>query len=62
MLSHLPASFRTSLLLIGMAALAGCSKAPTQEEPVRAVKILTVGASASAFDLEFSGEVRARTE
>jgi RND family efflux transporter MFP subunit len=62
MLSHLPASLRTFLLLIGMAALAGCSKAPPQDDPVRAVKILTVGASASAFDLEFSGEVRARTE
>ena len=45
-----------------LAILAACSKAPPEQEPIRAVKVLTVGASASSFDLEFSGEVRARVE
>ena len=62
MLSHLSAPFRTSLLLIGVVSIVACSKAPPQEDPIRAVKIVTVGESATAFDFEFSGEVRARTE
>jgi len=62
MLSHLSAPFRTSLLVFGVVALVACSKAPPQEDPIRAVKILTVGASETSFDFEFSGEVRARTE
>lgn len=62
MLSRLSAPCRTSLLLIGVVALVGCSKAPPQEDPIRAVKIITVGASGTSFDFEFSGEVRARTE
>ena len=55
-------SKRWLLTLISMVIFAGCSKAPPEQEPVRAVKVLTVGASATRFDLEFSGEVRARTE
>jgi RND family efflux transporter MFP subunit len=47
---------------IGLAVVTGCSKAPPQQEPVRAVKVMTVGESGTAFDLEFSGEVRARVE
>ena len=61
--------FRTSHTLprwfftcFSLAILAACSKAPPEQEPIRAVKVLTVGASASSFDLEFSGEVRARVE
>ena len=53
---------RFSLVLTALAVLTACSKAPPAPEPVRAVKVLTVGASAASFDLEFSGEVRARVE
>ena len=53
---------RLSLVLTALAVLTACSKAPPAPEPVRAVKVLTVGASAASFDLEFSGEVRARVE
>lgn len=49
-------------LVISVAALTACNKAPVPQEPVRAVKLITVGASASTLDLEFSGEVRARIE
>jgi len=44
------------------AALAGCSKPPAAEDPVRAVKVQTVGASAYGTAPEFSAEVRARIE
>jgi RND family efflux transporter MFP subunit len=53
---------RWLLACLSAALLLGCSKAPPEQEPVRAVKVLTVGASATSFDLEFSGEVRARVE
>ena len=62
MLSPVTSSFRLFLALVGAALLVGCSKAPPQEVPVRAVKVVTVGESATSFDLEFSGEVRARVE
>ena len=42
--------------------LAACGKGQAPQEPVRAVKVLTVGASSTTTDLEFSGEVRARIE
>jgi multidrug efflux system membrane fusion protein len=43
-------------------ALTGCGKGAAPQEPIRAVKVLTVGASDANTDLEFSGEVRARIE
>ena len=42
--------------------LAGCSKPQPPPEPVRAVKLLTVGAAPLLAQLEYAGEVRARTE
>ncbi len=52
-----------TLALAGAAlALAACSKPAAAPDPVRAVKVVTVGASAQAGGLEFAGEVRARTE
>ncbi|WP_370678952.1 efflux RND transporter periplasmic adaptor subunit [Comamonas sp. GB3 AK4-5] len=42
--------------------VAGCSRKPAAEEPVRAVKLVTVGASNATATLEYAGEVRARTE
>ena len=52
-------------VLVGVVAalsLAGCSPKPAAEEPVRAVKLVTVGSSQATATLEYSGEVRARTE
>lgn len=42
--------------------LAACKQPTPPEEPVRAVKVLTVGTSPLQAQLEFAGEVRARTE
>jgi multidrug efflux system membrane fusion protein len=47
------------LVLVAMTA---CSKAPPEQEPVRAVKVISVGADVSQPDWEFSGEIRARVE
>ena len=43
-------------------ALAACSKPAPAPEPVRAVKVLTVGAAPAETRHEFAGEVRARVE
>ena len=51
-----------SLLLLAVLALAGCSRPPAPEEPLRAVKVMTVGTSAYGTEAEFSAEVRARVE
>ncbi|RZL95092.1 MAG: efflux RND transporter periplasmic adaptor subunit [Variovorax sp.] len=49
-------------LLFAAVALAGCSRPPAAEEPLRAVKVLAVGTSAYDTEPEFSAEVRARVE
>ncbi len=54
-------SLSVAALLVSV-ALAGCSKPPAAEDPVRAVKVQTVGASAYGTAPEFSAEVRARVE
>ena len=60
---HNPVTLSLRLCCImGLAILVGCSKAPPEPVPLRAVKVLTVGESGTSFDLEFSGEVRARVE
>ncbi|MES2879681.1 MAG: efflux RND transporter periplasmic adaptor subunit [Pseudomonadota bacterium] len=54
-----------SVGLVPLAAallLAACSKPPQPEEPVRAVKVMTVGVQSMQSGVEFSGEVRARVE
>ena len=43
-------------------AAAGCSKPPPPPEPVRAVRVLTVGVDSIQSNAEFAGEVRARSE
>ncbi|GAB3662613.1 efflux RND transporter periplasmic adaptor subunit [Ramlibacter alkalitolerans] len=43
-------------------ALAGCSPPPAAPEPVRSVKVMTVGASGLTLQQEFAGEVRPRVE
>jgi multidrug efflux system membrane fusion protein len=52
------------LLLPAVSAifLAGCSPKPAAEDPVRAVKFVTVGTSEFDAQPEFSAEVRARVE
>lgn len=42
--------------------LVGCSKPPPTSEPVRSVKLITVGTSSYGTDLSFAGEVRPRVE
>jgi len=43
-------------------ALVGCSRPERVAEPIRAVKLMTVGPSRLQGQLEYSGEVRARVE
>lgn len=56
-----PGLFLWSLLAVA-ALLAGCSRSEPAPEPVRAVKLITVGAGALQTRLEYAGEVRARIE
>ncbi|MFC5497775.1 efflux RND transporter periplasmic adaptor subunit [Caenimonas terrae] len=56
--SLLQSSFSLSFAL----ALAACSPAPAPQEPIRAVKVLTVGTSSFESTPEFAGEVKARIE
>lgn len=60
-------SFRRLALLLAVSAastgvLTACSRPAPAEEPVRSVKVLTVGADNMQSALEFSGEVRPRIE
>ncbi len=55
-------AWRFALAIVVLASLAACGKGEAPQEPVRAVKVMTVGESGSGFELEFSGEVRARIE
>jgi membrane fusion protein, multidrug efflux system len=58
-----PVPLRLPLLLAASAlVLAACSKPEPPQEPVRAVKVMTIGASAFESSYEFSGEVRPRVE
>lgn len=56
---------RRSRLAVTIAAaviLVACSKPAPPVEPVRAVKLMTVGVQATQSTLEYAGEVRARVE
>ncbi|MBH2010763.1 MAG: efflux RND transporter periplasmic adaptor subunit [Xanthomonadaceae bacterium] len=54
---------KTVVSLASVAALlVACSRPAPPEEPVRAVKVITVGTSAYASRHEYAGEVRARVE
>jgi membrane fusion protein, multidrug efflux system len=50
------------MAVLGSALLSACSKPDPAPEPVRAVKIHTVGASGLQSGYEYAGEVRARVE
>jgi len=50
------------MALLLAASVAGCSKPPPVEEPLRAVKVMTVGTSTFDTAPEYSAEVRARIE
>lgn len=54
--------FTKNLLIVASLALVACSKPVPSDEPVRAVKVLTVGVGSVQAGLEFAGEVRARVE
>ncbi len=49
-------------LVAAVVLAAGCSRPPPPEEPVRAVKVMTVGVGALDASPEFSADVRARVE
>lgn len=52
-----------ALTLVGAAlALSACSRPAPTEEPIRAVKVMTVGADSMRSGSEYAGEVRARVE
>ena len=53
---------RPLLVLASVLVLAACSRPAPPEEPVRSVKLLTVGVGAFETTLEYAGEVRARVE
>lgn len=61
-----PASVRRGCLCAAVmtfaVVLSGCQKPAPAQEPLRSVKVMTVGASGSGYELVFSGEVRARVE
>lgn len=54
--------FLRLLLLAAAAVLAACSRGAPPEEPVRAVKVITVGEGTLQAGVDFSGEVMARAE
>lgn len=47
--------------LVGL-SLVACNRTPPAEEPIRAVKTITVGLEGAGASSEYSGEVRARVE
>ncbi|HYF42058.1 MAG TPA: biotin/lipoyl-binding protein, partial [Ramlibacter sp.] len=53
---------RLLLILAASALVAACTKPAPAPEPVRSVKVLTVGASTFESGHEFAGEVRPRVE
>lgn len=64
--NHKAGSLRGTLLpgLLALAALvlSACGKSAPAPEPVRAVKVITAGVSASVQDSEYAAEVRPRVE
>ena len=62
-LSHRPATPLLALSIVAAAAmLSACSKKEAAPEPVRAVKLVTVGEGQIESAQQYSGDVRARVE
>ncbi|MFT5933070.1 MAG: multidrug efflux system membrane fusion protein, partial [Hydrogenophaga sp.] len=55
-------TYSTVLACVAALALVACSKPEPPQEPIRAVKLLTVGLDTLNLSSEFAGDVRARTE
>lgn len=53
---------RAAALLLSIATLAACSRQESPPEPIRAVKLQTVGAAPLEAQTAFAGDIRARTE
>lgn len=51
-----------SFFLLGVLSIAGCSQHEPVQEPIRAVRTMTVASSSTAGTHEYAAEVRARTE
>ncbi len=51
-----------TLIFVALASLTACSKPAPPEEPIRAVKVLTVGVNNFSSGYEFAGEVKAQVE
>lgn len=51
-----------AVLVVAALALAACSRPEAPQEPIRSVKLLTVGSGDVRARAEYAGEVRARTE
>jgi len=60
--STLPSHYTLALALVASLALSACSKNEAPLEPVRAVKVMTVGVDTIKSGYEFAGEVRPRVE
>ena len=54
--------FKALPVLCVALVLTGCSRSEKAPEPVRSVKLVSVGASTGAFTQEYAGEVRAQVE
>ena len=59
---NFPLSWPARLVFLACFLLQACSKPVPAEEPVRAVKVLTVGLDAMQSGAEYAGEVRSRVE
>jgi RND family efflux transporter MFP subunit len=55
-------SNRVATTIAAAVLLVACSKPAPQPEPIRSVKLMTVGVSATQSTLEYAGEVKARVE
>ena len=51
-----------TFIFVALASLTACSKPAPPEEPIRAVKVLTVGVNNFSSGYEFAGEVKAQVE
>ncbi|MCF8159792.1 MAG: efflux RND transporter periplasmic adaptor subunit [Polaromonas sp.] len=59
---RIKATFKWGWVLVSVGALMACSRPAPSAEPIRSVKVITVGTQAPESALEYAGEVRARVE